>query len=388
MADGEETPKVRHLRPSAPAAEVTAVKANPDPGSTEHDTKRADPKPADGKPDQAKPAGAESNDSKPAAAALAPDVASAADSAAGGRRRRVRVPFAHAVRRIPPPRQAAVATGRAVRAWSRRPSGRLALPALMLLALVAATGAAGAILVPATASTPRVAASPTATDAGAQWPVPLDPDLSPGPVTPTGSPSALPTGGTSGRSVDMLASWAQQIGSRINVSPIAMQAYGYAELALARTTPSCRLSWTTLAAIGSVESNHGQHNNAQLQPNGEALPKIFGPPLTGTGGTQKIMDTDRGLLDGDTTYDRAVGPMQFIPTTWQSNGADADNDGAKDPHNINDAALAAGNYLCTGGRDLSTARDWWNAILSYNDVRAYAQSVFDTANRYGIASRT
>jgi hypothetical protein len=45
-------------------------------------------------------------------------------------------------------------------------------------------------------------------------------------------------------------------------------------------------------------------------------------------------------------------------------------------------------YLCGSDRDLSTAADWWGAVLSYNDVRSYAQEVFDAANRYGTASRT
>lgn len=167
-----------------------------------------------------------------------------------------------------------------------------------------------------------------------------------------------------------------------------MQAYGYAELVLAETNRSCGLSWTTLAAIGFVESRHGQANNATLGADGRAVPEIIGLPLDGQGGRMRIADTDRGELDRDTTYDRAVGPMQFIPTTWQEVGTDADNDGRKDPHNIHDAALAAGIYLCKGNRNLTIPGDWWNAILSYNNVRPYAQDVFNTANRYGQASRT
>lgn len=167
-----------------------------------------------------------------------------------------------------------------------------------------------------------------------------------------------------------------------------MQAYGYAELVLAQTNRSCALSWTTLAAIGFVESSHGQANGATLGADGRATPEIIGLPLDGRDGRMRIIDTDRGQLDQDTTYDRAIGPMQFIPTTWQEVGVDADNDGRKDPHDIDDAALAAANYLCRNGRNLSIPADWWNAILSYNDVRRYAQDVFDTANRYGRASRT
>lgn len=45
--------------------------------------------------------------------------------------------------------------------------------------------------------------------------------------------------------------------------------------------------------------------------------------------------------------------MQFIPSTWSNGGpdgtgwgADGNGDGKKDPHNVFDAALAAGGYLC------------------------------------------
>ncbi|MEU5782636.1 lytic murein transglycosylase [Micromonospora lupini] len=320
------------------------------------------------------------------------------------RGRRRRVPFAHAVR-LPPPRQAAVAAARATRAWSRRPSGRLTVPGVFLLVLVAATAAAGALLVPATIRGSRpVAADVTAAPTVALPPaVPLDPQptgpLPTGPMPtaplPTGAfPSGgMPTGPAvgptiGGRPSDSLAAWAQQVGAKVNIPAAAVQAYGYAELMLAQTNRSCALSWTTLAAIGQVESGHGSANGARLGSDGKALPQIIGLPLDGNGGRMRIIDTDRGLLDKDSTFDRAIGPMQFIPTTWQEIGADADNDGVKDPHDLDDAALAAGNYLCKGGRNLSIPGDWWNAILSYNDVRRYAQAVYNTADRYGRASRT
>ncbi|MFG1952280.1 lytic murein transglycosylase [Micromonospora sp. NPDC048830] len=307
---------------------------------------------------------------------------------AGGRRRRV--PFAHAVR-MPPPRQAVAAAARATRAWSRRPAGRLTMSGLFLLALVGATAAAGALVVPATAPKPRPAAvDATGTPGGAL------PGISgaPAPTGLPGFPGATATPGglpgvpaATGRPADALAAWAQQTGAKVGISPIAMQAYGYAELVLAETNRSCQLSWTTLAAIGYVESRHGQANGATLGPDARALPEIIGDPLDGKGGRSLIRDTDRGLHDRDTTYDRAIGPMQFIPTTWQEIGADADNDGRKDPHDLDDAALAAGNYLCKGGRNMTIPGDWWGAILSYNDVRRYAQDVFDKANEYGVASR-
>jgi hypothetical protein len=278
-------------------------------------------------------------------------------------------------------------SARAVRDWVRRPAGRLTIPALSLLALVAGAGTAGAVLVPVAADVPEPVASAGADSAGVAPPL-ADPVLTPGPTGfPSGLPPAdLPPAEVAGPPAEVLTGWAAQVGTRVAISEVAMRAYGYAELVIAQTTPGCRLTWTTLAAIGSVESNHGRANGATLQPDGLAAPHIIGLPLDGAGGRQRIMDTDRGQLDGDVVYDRAVGPMQFIPTTWQQNGVDADNDGVKNPHDLDDAALAAGNYLCKGGRDLSTAQDWWSAILSYNDVRSYAQAVFDTADRYGTKS--
>jgi membrane-bound lytic murein transglycosylase B len=193
---------------------------------------------------------------------------------------------------------------------------------------------------------------------------------------------------TGGRPADALASWAEQVGTRVGIPVVAVQAYGYAELVVGRTMPSCHLSWTTIAAIAKVESSHGSANGAVLNADGTVQPAIFGLPLDGKGGRQLIQDTDRGVMDQDTTFDRAVGPLQFIPATWNSYKVDADNSGTADPNDIDDAALTAGTYLCQGGRDMAKADAWWDAILSYNAVRPYAQKVFDAANDYGQRSRS
>ncbi|RKN17249.1 murein transglycosylase [Micromonospora musae] len=326
---------------------------------------------------------------KPEGAAGTVDAATKVGAPVAARSSRHRVPFAHAVRLRP--RRAATAAARATRAWSRRPSGRLTLPGLFLLLLVAVTATAGALIVPATVRAPR----PVAADATAEADAPI-PGMSPsgqpglpGSPPPTTATSGAPTApAVGGRPADALADWAKQVGPKVGIPQVAMEAYGYAELVLAQTNRSCALNWTTLAAIGFVESSHGKANGASLGPDGRAMPEIVGLPLDGQGGRMRIVDTDRGQLDKDTTYDRAIGPMQFIPTTWNDVGVDADNNGVKDPHDLDDAALAAGNYLCRAGRNLSIPTDWWNAILSYNDVRPYVQKVFDTANQYGQASRT
>jgi membrane-bound lytic murein transglycosylase B len=149
-------------------------------------------------------------------------------------------------------------------------------------------------------------------------------------------------------------------------------AYRHAEAGLARTAPGCGLRWQLLAAIGQVES--GQAGGGRVGADGTTLTPILGPRLDG-GDFAVVRDTDGGAYDGDAVYDRAVGPMQFIPSTWAQWGVDGNGDGRADPDNVFDAALAAGRYLCAAGRDLSGAAGLDRAILGYNHSAAYLRTV-------------
>ncbi|MGW0860152.1 lytic transglycosylase domain-containing protein [Streptomyces sp. NPDC002690] len=149
-------------------------------------------------------------------------------------------------------------------------------------------------------------------------------------------------------------------------------AYKQAQSSIAGTDPACRLPWQLLAAIGKVES--GQARGGKVDASGTTLTPILGPALDGNG-FALIQDTDNGAYDSDAVHDRAVGPMQFIPSTWATWGQDANGDGRKDPNNVYDAALAAGLYLCAGSRDLSIDSDIDRAVLSYNHSSAYLSTV-------------
>lgn len=162
----------------------------------------------------------------------------------------------------------------------------------------------------------------------------------------------------------------------------ALSAYRRAETLLAQADPTCNLPWNLLAAIGRVESDHGRINGSELDAAGTAAPPIYGPVLDGSNGTARITDTDNGVLDKDPVFDRAVGPMQFIPGTWASVAVDADNDGSKNPQNINDAATAAGIYLCAGTGNLSDPADLRAAVLRYNRSGAYADTVISISQAY------
>lgn len=135
---------------------------------------------------------------------------------------------------------------------------------------------------------------------------------------------------------------------------------------------SCHLPVTLLAAIGEVESS--SLRGRSLDAGHDVVPPVLGPRLTG-GGLAAIRDSDGGRLDGDPVWDRAVGPMQFIPGTWRIWGADGSGDGVADPQNIEDATLTAARYLCANGRDLSRASDLASAVLSYNGSQRYLATV-------------
>lgn len=158
-----------------------------------------------------------------------------------------------------------------------------------------------------------------------------------------------------------------------------LAAYKRAEQSLKSTDPDCNLPWQLLAGIGKVES--GQANGGRVDANGTTLTRILGPVLNGVG-FANISDTDNGAYDGDTTHDRAIGPMQFIPSTWATWGQDANGDGKKDPSNIYDAAQAAGMYLCANDRNLAVKADLDRAVLSYNHSREYLNTVLSWFEYY------
>lgn len=162
----------------------------------------------------------------------------------------------------------------------------------------------------------------------------------------------------------------------------ALYAYRRAETLLGKADEACHLPWSIVAAIGRVESNHGRTNGNALDADGIAQPGIYGVPLDGKDGRAKITDTDGGALDKNSVYDVAVGPMQFIPGTWKTVGVDADNDGAKDPQSISDAATSAGIYLCAGEGDMSSTSDAAVSLKRYNNSDAYVDLVLKIAAAY------
>jgi membrane-bound lytic murein transglycosylase B len=267
----------------------------------------------------------------------------------------------------------------------------LGLPLVAMTSVLTSSGAAATWVVPASANAGNQAwldqlVGPAPTTSTGEVP---PPDLA---VVPSGGDPqvlVLPGAGTSS---------AESGGGRGASAPSAgpdtgtltgsgiprrvLQAYVAAARQSARIDASCHITWSLLAGIGRVETDHGRFGGAHVLTNGLITPAIYGPRLNGTNGMPFIHDTDGGRLDGDSSSDRAVGPMQFIPGTWAGYGADADGDGLANPQDVDDAALAAARYLCAGGGDLSTRSGQVEAVYRYNHSASYVRLVLALADSY------
>nr|WP_255549556.1 lytic murein transglycosylase [Corynebacterium sp. TAE3-ERU12] len=215
---------------------------------------------------------------------------------------------------------------------------------------------------------------------------PIPADVPPAAAEPA---PAVATSIPEGRPANQLAQWAQPISDKTRISVQAVQAYGLAERMAAEEFPECHLHWNTLAGLGYVETRHGTYggdwlNRSKLDAEGKATPAIIGVPLDGSPGFAEIRDTDDGVLDQDKQWDRAVGPMQFIPESWRTYGVDASGDGIADPNQIDDAAASAARLLCANGRDLDTEQGWAEAIRAYNYSGDYLVDVRDAAANYAL----
>jgi membrane-bound lytic murein transglycosylase B len=270
--------------------------------------------------------------------------------------------------------------------WPRRASSirSVAGPTALTLVMLASGAASTPILdVHGPANVDKTTTTTTSSTAiGYREPVPVE-------VPPAKSRSA------SASSAPMPQGWVEQAGTTTSpfvsralpaltggIPDVVLRAYRAAAGTINQADPTCHLDWSVLAGIGRVESNHAQFGGSRPQPDGSVQPPILGIALDGRPGVARIGDTDGGRFDRDAHFDRAVGPMQFIPGTWAGFGRDGDGNGTADPQNVFDAALSAATYLCAGPGDLSKPDDLRRAILRYNNSSSYADLVLRLAAAY------
>jgi hypothetical protein len=190
-------------------------------------------------------------------------------------------------------------------------------------------------------------------------------------------PGTIGLGVPRGQGADIVAT-----ASASGIPTAAYNAYTRAERVINAADQACHIDWQLIGAIGRVESDHGRYGGNTLGTDGVSRPGIYGIALDGTNDTQEISDTDAGQFDNDQVYDRAVGPMQFIPSTWSVVGVDADGDAQRNPQDIDDAALATAVYLCSGTDDLGTDAGRRKAVHRYNHSLAYVDLVLSIREAY------
>ncbi|MEV7776097.1 hypothetical protein [Kitasatospora sp. NPDC086791] len=208
-------------------------------------------------------------------------------------------------------------------------------------------------------------------------PAPPDPLLSEAPIPDADEPAPAPI---EEAAESQLVDLRPRHGVSAEIPVTAYAAYQRAAVNRARTDPSCHLPWSLLAAIGKVESDHGL--GGRLDADGTTLAPILGPPLDGRADVAKVPATDDGKLTQDPVWDHAVGPMQFIPSTWKRWAQAGRPNAEASPHNIFDAAATAGAYLCADHRDLSSPQQLKKAINAYNRSNDYLREVLTWTLRY------
>ena len=197
----------------------------------------------------------------------------------------------------------------------------------------------------------------------------------------------LGTGNANPNPLALQLAHAQTGTTTADIPPVVYAAYVQAAAQASTFHPDCALRPAILAGIGWRESGHGTFGGAVADANGDIAPPIIGIPLDGTNGTAVIVDTDDGFWDTDTVWDRAVGPMQFIPSSWVLFGQDGNGDGIENPHNIFDASLAAVAHLCAASPvDMNASEEALRAaIYAYNHSTEYVDAVMARIAYYDIA---
>jgi len=157
------------------------------------------------------------------------------------------------------------------------------------------------------------------------------------PTAPATSPTFLPSADAPN------APGAVVVTPDLMVPPLVPQTRSYDQLLSLwqRYGTQYGVPWQVLAAINKVESNFGRN---------------MGPSSAG-----------------------AIGWMQFMPSTWERWGVDANGDGVADPWSPEDAIAAAARYLAASGG----ATDISRAVFSYNHAQWYVDEVMQLAQLFG-----
>lgn len=164
----------------------------------------------------------------------------------------------------------------------------------------------------------------------------------------------------------------------LGIRVVTVDAYLRAASTMDDQPAECAIDWASIGGVARVESHHGTYLGRSVLASGDLSSPLLGL-LLGGAGVATVRDTDGGALDGNAEFDRALGPMQFLPRTWRVFEVDGDNDGDTDPQNMYDATATAAAYLCNLGLTKGTA-DFSQRLLGYNASNTYVIKVMSSAS--------
>lgn len=159
----------------------------------------------------------------------------------------------------------------------------------------------------------------------------------------------------------------------LGIPGAAYAAYRAAADRMALEAPGCGIEWNLVAAIGRIESGHADGGNVDAA--GNTLTPIQGPLLDGSLAGNAVIREGTGFA-------RALGPMQFLTTTWALFGGDNSGDGNADVNNVRDAAYGAARYLCSSASGLQAESAQRVAVFAYNQSNAYVDNVVAWSKAY------
>lgn len=175
---------------------------------------------------------------------------------------------------------------------------------------------------------------------------------------------------------DQVKEWSTSHAAPYDIPERALRAYAFA--VVKTSEEGCDLGWPTVAALGSILSNHGYMHGSTLGEDGvSTIPLRDLDPIR----FAPVADTDQGRIDGTAEFDIPVGPMQIMPSRWEQYETVAEPGEKPNPDNIDDAALTVAKQLCVTG-DLGNSEGWDTAVKNISADPEFVKAVHARASEY------
>ncbi|MDO5670435.1 MAG: hypothetical protein Q4G50_10555 [Corynebacterium sp.] len=182
------------------------------------------------------------------------------------------------------------------------------------------------------------------------------------------------------KDVDQMQQWSSSRAEPYGIPERQLRAYAFAAWRIHQDS-GCQVGWPTLAALGSVLSDHGRIDAGEVTEDGSTTVALRGLNLVHPDRPQEVPDTDAGTVDGDSQRDIPVGPLQIMPSRWEQFGISAEPGRPADPDNVDDAALTTARILCTAG-DPTTPEGWDSGLKEIDPDPEFITAVHARAKEY------